>query len=526
MEINDKHVLEKSWEISVTIEACDTQCARILLCRENGDMEAAAAVTITGEKAVLSMNSWSGNRWINMAMSEEITVDASTPVQMVVRHIDGAENTWAYLLQDGQKLGALKTHEITARTLSMLARTGIVADGPAVFSDFAVTVPQKEESAMDVILRTMEPDDEGFYLALAKTAVDDMLGNFWVGDTQTGQIRPTWGGFDTQYDWRGSTWETALLVFGIYDMWEITGDTYYYDLLTAEAKFFRENFTEYELENAGGLFMWANDDTGWNAMMLLCFYSATGDKWFADRVIGLLYKANARWYNEELGGLLYKDGVDYMALCEVALTWSWLRLWEITGEQRFYDLSMESYERLHTRMGRDDGLYFMEANAHRTIGEKDYIREGSSSSFLGGNMCMAALSAKFYRLTGDRKYLDRVYLTNKGLLQYYDNDGVLLNDRDAWCNATFTAFYTSEVLSLPGTEEMQTLLKNTAVSIVTNARTEDGYYGGSWSGPAEGSGSVWYNGGSVPQQSMTTGNTVLMVTAAAILEAGIKGYVR
>ena len=82
------------------------------------------------------------------------------------------------------------------------------------------------------------------------------------------------------------------------------------------------------------------------------------------------------------------------------------------------------------------------------------------------------------------------------------------------------------MLSLPDTEQMQELLKNTALSIATNARTEDGYYGGSWSGPAEGSGSVWYNAGSVPQQSMTTGTSVMIITAAAILEAGIEHYTR
>ena len=261
-------------------------------------------------------------------------------------------------------------------------------------------------------------------------------------------------------------------------------------------------------------------------MLYLCLYTVTGDQWFVDRTIHLLDSVNERWYDEELGGLRYKDGVDYMALCEVAITWSWLRLWEITGEQRFYDLSMESYTRLHEHMGREDGLYAMQANAFFKMGEDDYIGEGASSSFLGGNMCMAALAAKFYRITGEQEYLDRVYKTNEGLLKYYDNNGVLLNDRDAWCNATFAGFYASEVLSLRDTEQMQTLLKNTAVSIVTNARTEDGYYGGSWSDPAEGSDSVWYNAGSVPQQCMTTGNTILMVTAAAILEAELEHYVR
>ena len=84
----------------------------------------------------------------------------------------------------------------------------------------------------------------------------------------------------------------------------------------------------------------------------------------------------------------------------------------------------------------------------------------------------------------------------------------------------------SEVLSLPDTEEMQTLIYDTAVSIYNNARTADGYYGGSWSGPAEGNRSIWYIKGSTPQQCMTTGTSVMMITAAALLEAGIDDYLR
>ena len=141
-------------------------------------------------------------------------------------------------------------------------------------------------------------------------------------------------------------------------------------------------------------------------------------------------------------------------------------------------------------------------------------------------MCMAALSVWFYHATGNEEYLKRAYATTDGMLKRYNRDGILLNDRDAWCNATFAAFYVSEVLKLPGTEEMQELIKNTAISIALNDRTEDGYYGGSWQGPAEGNESAWHRIGSVARQSMTTGNTVLMITAAAVLESGITHYSR
>lgn len=526
MAVNEMLVLGDGWTVEVGIlpDACNT---RLLLCDDSGDVEAAVALNMKGRKAQLSVEELKYGAWKTLTEgTERISYDKDVPLELQVLRYGDRDYLQIRLYQNGEEISSLKSTDVTVRTLSKISKVGLGADGAAVFSGLQVNVAQRPESPMETLLKTKSPEEAGFYRAIAEQAVADMVGNFWTGDTETGKILPTWGGFATQHDWRGSTWETALVVFGIYDMWRITGDSYYYDLLTAEAKFFRENFSEQELEAAGELFMWANDDTGWNAMMLLAFYSVTGDMWFVDRVIGLLDNANKRWYDEELGGLRYKDEVDYMALCEVAITWSWLRLWEITGQQRFYDLSMESYSRLHDRLGREDGLYFMQANAYFHDGEASRIEEAGSSSFLGGNMCMAALSAKFYRITGEQKYLDRVYRTNEGLLQYYDNDGVLLNDRDAWCNATFTAFYVSEVLILPDTEEMQELIYNTALSVVINARTDDGYYGGSWSGPAEGSGSVWYVAGSVPQMSMTTGNTVLMVTAAAMLEAGMSEYTR
>ena len=213
--------------------------------------------------------------------------------------------------------------------------------------------------------------------------------------------------------------------------------------------------------------------------------------------VGLLDSVNQRWYDEELNGIYYKDGVDYMSLYEVGISWSWLQLWEITGEQRFYRLALRSYEGMHNRLGRDrnDGLYFVDVGKAPCTFVPAAINEAGSVSFLTGNMGMAALAARFYHITGEQKYLDRVYKTNDGILKYYNKNGILLNDRDAWTNGVYAAVYASWVLTLPDTEELQQLLKNTAFSIVTNARTEDGYYGGSWSGPAEGLDSAWYNGG-------------------------------
>ena len=377
----------------------------------------------------------------------------------------------------------------------------------------------------------IRPGEPGYYRAIARQAVADIVANFWKGDAPDGYLIPTWDGYpgDELPDNRGAIWESAMLHFCIYDTWVATGDEDYRKLLVSEAAYIRGSFGTEELENAGGNQLWWCDDCGWNAMLFLNCYQITGDTWFVDRAINLLDNVVKRWYSEELNGLYYKDDGDFMALYEVSIALSWLRLKQITGEQRFYDLALRSYEGMHARLGqgRDDGLYYCEANLQKPFGRKEDIAEARSSSFLAGNLGMAALAAKFYRLTGNEEYLNRVYRTNQGLLEHYVLEGgILLNDRDAWTNGVFTSFYVSEVLSLPGTEELAQILRNTAQSIVTNARTEQGYYGGSWQGPAEGEGSKWFAKGSVPKQSMTTATSVLMVVAAAIAEAGIKDYVR
>lgn len=523
--LRSAETLGDSWQVSVTVDAGKADCARILLGKDSENIQLAATVSFDGDKAQLSLCEWIYGKWKDLTVGETFPADPDQPMVLMAYRYDGSENIRIALEQNGERLSALKCEEVTARTLAMLTMAGVGADRVVSFSDFAVGVAVRPENPVEVLLKTIQPEDEGFYLALAEAAMEDMLSNFWQGDTETGRILPTSHGYATGTDYT-CLWESAMLMFGIYDMWVLTGDEYYKDLLVAEANYIRENFDPQTLETAGGDQNWACDDCAWNAMLYLSLYTVTGDQWFVDRTIGLLDDVNARWYNAELGGMYYRDDVDFMSLYEVGVAVSWLKLWEITGQQRFYDLALRSYEGMHNRLGRDDGIYYTDASIEAPKGEKERIQEASSSSFLTGNMGMAALSAKFYRLTGDQKYLDRVYDINEGLLKYYDKNGVLLNDRDAWTNGVYAAFYASEVLSLPDTEEVRALVNNTALSIATNARTDEGYYGGSWSGPAEGSGSTWYSKGSIPQQSMTTATSVLMILAAAIYDAQIEYYAR
>lgn len=517
-----------AWRIRAECLLPQDACTAGALLGSSGDQpKLLAGIRTDGSgSAVLHISLYRRGTWKAAAESPAFSPDPSQPATLQVEKLK--EKVTCTLLQNGETLQAL-TAELTVRDLNALCAAGLSGSGDGLrFSDFTVDIPELPINPAAALREAMDPDTPEYYRQLARIAVDDVVRNFWTGDAETGKLAPTWNGLpgDDLPDWRGSIWETSMLVFGIYDLWYLTGDAQYQTLLEAEAAFFRSNFTAEELENAGGLFNWASDDCSWNAMMLLCFYTMTEDDWFLQRAIGLLDSADTRWYDEELGGLLYKDNVDYMSLYEVGMTLSWLRIWEITGETRFYDRALRSYQAIQRVLGRDDGLYSCEATKWGAMGEKDHISEGGSSSFLTGNMGMAALSAKFYALTGEPEYLERVYQINDGILHYYDQDGVLLNDRDAWTNGTFAAFYASWVLTLPDTEEMRVLLCSTAVSIAENARTDDGHYGGSWSGPAEGSGSIWYVKGSIPQQGNTTGTSVMLITAAAIAAAGVADYTR
>ncbi len=467
-----------------------------------------------------------------LANSRKAVFDPFKPLTLSVTRKEDSARLAVQIVQNGTRLLDCSTEAINTRNFLSVSKVGVVCtEGIAAYSDFGCALPDHVDNPIKQYLKSAKPDGALFYRGLSEVAVQDILHNFWDDNYPGGRLLPTWEGFPGSNlpDRRGALWEAGMLYFCIYDTWKATGNGSYKAYLDSYADYIRTNFSERELENAGGNQLWASDDCAWVAMLLLCSYSVTGDIWFADRAENLLANVRQRWFDPALGGLRYKDGADFMSLYEVGIALCYLRLWEITGENAFYDLALESYENMHSRLGagRSDGLYFCEANTHWPIGDSKYIGEAGSTSFLAGNLGMAALSARFYRLTGKTVYLERVYRTNKGLLAVYVNrKGVLINDRDAWTNGTFTAWYVSEVLCLPDTGEMRKAIFDTALSIANHARTEDGYYGGSWSGPAEGNGSPWYLLGSVPQQSKTTGSTVLMIAAAALLEAKTSGYSR
>ena len=390
--------------------------------------------------------------------------------------------------------------------------------------------------------------------ALADKATEDMLRNFWRGDAKTGHMMKEDHGYETEGD-QQMIWAHAMMLIGMDAMAAVTGEQEMSDRIAAQWAFTKETFSEEELVRPG---MWPNiavDDAGWDAMAYMIWYRTTGDP-FALKVAGeVIRNSYEYWKDGDIGnGLWYpqvppSQGGDAASrtksLYSAALILAAMEYCEETGDDDLFEETMRLYRWKETHLLRDgrkeypgftldcdDKLYFIGYNENRETEKPEEaigpqggttpmsIHEAGSCGFLGGIMGMGTIHARLYRRTGDRRYLERaletVYAVTDGI---YNQNGVLINDRDAWTNGAFARGWAEEVLTLPGVRDKdKELLFNTARSIAENARTPKGYYGGSWSGPAEGEGSAWYRAKSIPEQIMTSATSTNMIIAAALLE--------
>jgi hypothetical protein len=135
-------------------------------------------------------------------------------------------------------------------------------------------------------------------------------------------------------------------------------------------------------------------------------------------------------------------------------------------------------------------------------------------------MAMGVVHARLFRDTGRDAYKERALRTAEAILAHEtDGKGRYLDDRDAWANGYFMGEWAREVLTLPGIKsEHLDLLRRTAMAVYERSRTQNGYYGGCWSGPAEGDACPWYKAGAKPDQIMTSSSAVNVIVAAAALD--------
>lgn len=391
-------------------------------------------------------------------------------------------------------------------------------------ASFGLSVTQAEAVVKRVALGA-DYKVSGEYVDMARQAMDDLLGHFWSGGPETGNILPTWNGYpsDILPDKRGGLWERGMIIFCMDSMYKISGDPVLKERIISEWRRIKELYTPEQLEAAGTNLHPAVDDCSWHAMLYLVCYEYSGDPDALARATGMVRKTYEHYGDDALGGgLWYNNERAYKSLYEVALLLDTWQIIKYTPDEELKTKLWDNYEWMESSLLRSDQAYWCEVNANGPVGKErpNDIREAGSVSFLGGNMGMAVLHARMYRDTGDKKYLDRAVRTAKAISKVFNNDGRYLCDRDAWVNGTFMQYYAVEVLTLPGIpEECIDRAFKTAASIFKNARTSDGYYGGCWNGPADGPGSRWSMIGSRPQQTMTSGSTVNVLMGAALLEA-------
>jgi hypothetical protein len=363
------------------------------------------------------------------------------------------------------------------------------------------------------------------YQVVATNALNDLVNHFWIGDTLTGQIVNTFNGYTNSLpDARGVLWERAMFYLVLNNLRNVSADTNLAQRLNADWNRTKSVYTSNELASCGqGSKNPAVDDAGWSSLMYLAAYQSTGDAYALDRVKSIVTNAFGRWQDNSGGGMWYNDAHQIKSLYQVAIVLSSLKIYELTGEQYFYDHAFACYSWMETNLLRSDGLYWCDYDSSGPVGQDrfDQIAETNSVVSLGGAWAMGILHSRLYQMTDNDSYRSRAIRTANGIFNKLATaQGVCINDRDAWTQGVFAADWVREVLVLPGIESKHWMvLWTTADSIYKNARTTNGYYGGSWSGPAEGPGSAWWVAGSRPEQIMTSSSSVNMIAAAAILES-------
>jgi len=353
----------------------------------------------------------------------------------------------------------------------------------------------------------------------------DLLNHFWTGSPISGHIVGTSHGMPTTSpkNERGILWERAMMFITLENLWQATGDATLQQRLRADWSYTKMMFSVEELEACGQAsgINWAADDAGWSALMYLAAHYATGDMNALARARGLVRASFHHWLDDQMGGgMWYSDKRDHKSLYQNALVLAALRIHELTGDEYFREQALKCYTWMEKHLLRDDGLYWCDYGAAGPSGQnrpKD-IHEAGSVVFLGGNMAMGVIHARLFRSTKDDKYRERALRNAAALVkQITTTEGIFIDDRDAWTNGVFAGDWAREVLTLPGADSaLRDALRKTADSIFSEDRTSAGFYGGSWSGPAEGESSVWWKKKSLPEQIMTSANAVNMIVAACI----------
>ena len=132
-------------------------------------------------------------------------------------------------------------------------------------------------------------------------------------------------------------------------------------------------------------------------------------------------------------------------------------------------------------------------------------------------MAAAVLCARLYAETGDSSYLTRLRATARGIKRYETlPSGSAFAARDARVAGWAAVFYAREVAPLIRASAGafgDVDIAMTGFSVMTLDRSDDGTFGGSWGGPADGS-DPWSAKGLRSQQVEISANAAIWAIAA------------
>lgn len=398
------------------------------------------------------------------------------------------------------------------------------------------------------------------YRKMAKKALADMNGHYWT-DKDGGHYIDTHGGTEEVTNFI-AFWCSSIPVFALHTYYAATNDEDAKAKIAAQWQHIQDKFREEQLTGRlGQAPNTAADDAAWDALYYLRTYQITGDTKALDYARLLVRNSfdhwaidgdlsNGMWYCDPT---LYEGDIWASTYCaaHILVTLEYCDITRGTDDfdQELLDDAMKLYQWIEEHMRRDrvktyenglqngdsytvntvDYLYWMDYNFDRsTRTEKngpdggtrpDDITDNGSVSALLANMLMSSINAILYRQTGEDIYRQKAVETANSMTKRYNIAGSLINDRDAYTNATFVYEYVKEVLPLEGIEPATIeVIGSTARNIVQDCRTEEGFYKVCWRKIPLGGKACTRDVQKEYEKMQVTATTVSMVCGAALAE--------